>query len=102
MARPIDVVYAVLLGPVSALVGLACGHAAAAAAGIGTDTALVAGVMLFVGIPPATIVLRARSHRLSFGWTCVLLSVALVSLAATLSAVVLALALAYARVMSGF
>ena len=70
--------------------------------GIGTDSAVVAGVMLFVGIPPATIVLRARSHRLSLGWTCVLLSVALVSLAATLSAVVLALALAYARVMSGF
>lgn len=102
MGRSVDVVWAVLLGPVSALLGLACGHVAAHAIGVDPDGAGVAGVMLFVGLPPATIFLRARAHRRTFGWTCVLLCVTLVSTAATLAALVIALAIAYARVMSGF
>lgn len=91
-----------LLGPVSALLGFVCGFVAARAIGVDPDSTVVAGVMLFVALPPATIALRARAHRLTFGWTCLLLCVTLVSMAATLAALVLAVALAYARVMSGF
>jgi len=102
MVRPADVVCAVAVGPASALLAIVAGTVVGLLGDGTADTAILFGAALFVAPAPATIALRARVSGLTLGSTCLLLLITIISMAATLSALVLALSLTYAHFMGDF
>jgi hypothetical protein len=103
MARASDFLCVIAMGPASALVAIMAGLLIGwLGGGAAADEAIFAGMALFVVLPAATIVLRARVRGLTLGWTGLLIIVTLVSMAATMCALLIALSLAYAHFMGDF
>jgi hypothetical protein len=102
MARADDFACAIAIGPASAVVAIVVALLTALLGGVTADVASLVGTALFVLVPPATIVLRARVRGLALDWTCLLVLLTLVSMAATVGAVIIALSLVYAHFMGDF
>ena len=102
MPRASDLLYAVLIAPAGAMLAIAAGVLIALNDHVEQSTGIHAGLLLFVLLPPATILLRARTHHWTLGWTCVALGVTVVALAATLWVLVGVLAFGYERIMGDF
>ncbi len=103
MPEPADFVCAILTAPATALLAVLGTILATLTGGYEPiDESIHLGAAAFVLIPPASILLRARSRRLSLGWACLLLCMTIVSMLATLMVLVVAMSYAYAALMQGF